>query len=113
MTTTRARRRPLEAAQLAQAAGMIRVLGHPVRLRIAEALEGGERCVSELQAALGGTAQAVVSQQLARMKAAGIVSCRRDGANVRYALADQRAMRVLDCLRDCGPPSTTPSKRRS
>lgn len=83
---------------VAQAAAMIRALGHPVRLRIVEALERGERCVSELQESLG-VPQAIVSQQLSRMRAAGIVSCRRDGSNVRYAVADKRVLQVLACLR--------------
>lgn len=89
----------LNADTVAQAAEMIRALGHPVRLRIVEALERGERCVSDLQDALDAP-QAIVSQQLARMRAAGIVSCRRDGSNVRYAIADARVLRVLECLRN-------------
>ena len=89
----------LSPETVAQAAEMIRALGHPVRLRIVEALERGERCVSDLQDALDAP-QAIVSQQLARMRAAGIVSCRRDGSNVRYAIADARVLRVLACLRD-------------
>ena len=101
--TTRLRRAPLEARQIAEAAQMIRVLGHPVRLRIVEALEHGERCVSELQLELAAP-QAVVSQQLARMRAAGIVRCRREGANVRYCINDERVLRVLDCLRHCEVP---------
>jgi DNA-binding transcriptional ArsR family regulator len=90
--------KPLHPDVIVQAAEMIRALGHPVRLRIVEALERGERCVSELQDTVGAP-QAIVSQQLARMRAAGIVSCRRDGSNVRYAIADARVLRVLDCLR--------------
>lgn len=90
--------KPLSPDTVAQAAEMIRALGHPVRLRIVEALERGERCVSELQDTLD-VPQAIVSQQLARMRAAGIVSCRRDGANVRYTIADARVLQVLACLR--------------
>jgi ArsR family transcriptional regulator len=93
----------LDPRQIAEAAHMIRVLGHPVRLRIVEALEHGERCVSELQEELGAP-QAVVSQQLARMKGAGIVRCRRDGINVRYTINDDRVLRVLDCMRQCDVP---------
>ena len=83
---------------------MIRVLGHPVRLRIVECLERGERCVSELQGALDAP-QAMVSQKLAKMRAAGIVRARREGAKVRYTIADERVIRVLDCLRHCDVPA--------
>ncbi len=100
---TRIRRAQLDPQLLAEAAQMIRALGHPVRLKIVELLEGGEQCVSELQDGLDAP-QAVVSQQLARMRAAGIVRCRRDGVNMRYAIADERVIRVLDCLRHCDVP---------
>lgn len=93
-------RAPLDARVLADAAEMIRVLGHPVRLRIVECLEDGERTVGDLQEALDAT-QAAVSQQLARMRAAGIVTGRRDGVNVWYSIADERVVQMLDCLRHC------------
>jgi len=101
----------LDAAEIGRTAEMIRVLGHPVRLRLVEALERGERCVSELQEAVGAP-QAIVSQQLAKMRAAGIVTSRRDGANVRYAVADARVLRVLDCLRHCEPRTPRAAGRR-
>ena len=62
---------------LANAAEVIKCLGHPLRLRLLEALESGERSVSDLQGYSGAT-QAAVSQQLATLKARGIVDCRRD-----------------------------------
>ena len=91
---------PLEADALAEAAEVIRVLGHPVRLRIVECLELGERTVSELQQRLG-VPQAIVSQQLARMRAAGMVACRREGSSKYYRVADARVVRMLNCLRNC------------
>jgi len=93
-------RAPLDARVLADAAEMIRVLGHPVRLRIVECLEDGERTVGDLQGALDAT-QAAVSQQLARMRAAGIVTGRREGVNVWYSIADERVVQMLNCLRHC------------
>lgn len=76
---------------------MLRALAHPVRIRLLQALADGERCVSDLQSELD-LPQAIVSQQLARMRAGGIVTCRRDGANMRYIVADERALRLLGCL---------------
>lgn len=97
-------RAPLDAQVLADAAEMIRVLGHPVRLRIVECLEEGERTVTDLQETLEAT-QASVSQQLARMRAAGIVRGRRDGVNVWYSISDDRVIQMLNCLRNCTLPA--------
>ncbi len=91
---------PIDAATLAEAAEVIRVLGHPVRLRIVEYLEGGERTVTELQRRLR-VPQAIVSQQLARMRAARIVACRREGSSKFYRVVDERVVRMLNCLRNC------------
>jgi ArsR family transcriptional regulator len=104
------RRAPLDPAALAEAADMIRVLGHPVRLRIVECLEPRERTVSELVGTLR-VPQAIVSQQLARMRAAGIVRCRREGTSRFYHVADERVLRMLDCLRHCNVPAIGTSRR--
>lgn len=106
----RLRRAPLDPRVLADAAEMIRVLGHPVRLRIVELLEGGDRTVTEIQESLG-VPQAAVSQQLARMRAAAIVRGRRDGANVWYGIADGRVIRMLDCLQQCDLPAARGRRR--
>ena len=98
----------LNADELLRAADMMRALGHPVRLRLVEALERGECCVSDLQGALG-LPQAVVSQHLAKMKAAGIVTCRREGVNMRYVVAQPRVLAMLKCLR--GGSSVAPRSR--
>ena len=98
------RQAPLDPHVLAEAAEMVRVLGNPVRLRIVELLEAGERTVKEIQEALEAP-QALVSQQLARMRGAGIVAGRRGGANVWYSIADSRVIRMLDCLRHCDLPA--------
>lgn len=100
------REAPLDPRVLAEAAEMIRVLGHPVRLRIVELLEHEERTVTQIQEGLDAP-QALVSQQLARMRAAGIVEGRREGSNVWYRIADPRVVRMLDCLRHCDIPADT------
>ena len=66
----------IEDDVLTKAAEVIKCLGHPLRLRILEALERGERTVTELQERTGAT-QAAVSQQLATMRARGIRLWRR------------------------------------
>ena len=55
--------------------------------------------VSELQD-LTGSSQAMVSQQLAVLRGTGVVTARREGPWVRYTISDERARRIMGCLRD-------------
>jgi ArsR family transcriptional regulator len=99
---------------LAHAADMIKCLGHPLRLRLVEGLEGGERSVTALQA-YAGALQAQVSQQLAVLKARGIVACRRERAFVYYRIAEPRVHAILSCVRACDRrwPGSRRASRRS
>ena len=79
-------------------AGFFRALAHPVRIRILELLVKGERSVQELQEALG-LEQPVVSQQLAVLRSNSIVSGRKEGVSVRYAIRDPLIGTLLDTAR--------------
>jgi DNA-binding transcriptional ArsR family regulator len=79
-------------------AAFFRALAHPVRIRILELLVKGDRSVQELQEALG-LEQPVVSQQLAVLRANHIVSGRKDGVSVRYAVRDPLIGTLLDTAR--------------
>jgi DNA-binding transcriptional ArsR family regulator len=68
------------------AARFFRVLGDPTRLHILELLEGGERSVSQLVAALGQS-QPRVSTHLACLRHCGFVTTARRGKEVIYHLA--------------------------
>jgi DNA-binding transcriptional ArsR family regulator len=71
------------------AAAAARALGDPTRLTIAAALaSGGEMCVCDM-AWVVGQAQNLVSHHLRQLKIAGLVSSRRDGRMVMYALTDR------------------------
>jgi ArsR family transcriptional regulator len=65
-----------------------RALGDDTRLRIVALLAHGELCVCHLEQALG-LSQPNASRQLGILKAAGVVSSRRDGSWVYYAIAAQ------------------------
>lgn len=90
----------LKPDSLNRAASVIKCLGHPLRLRLLEALESGEKTVSELQE-YAGASQAAVSQQLATMRGRGIVNCRREGINVYYWISEPKVSLILDCIRQC------------
>jgi DNA-binding transcriptional ArsR family regulator len=79
-------------------ARFFRALAHPTRIRILEILVRGERTVQELQAALS-IDQPLVSQQLAVLRNQGIVSARREGTSVHYALRDPLVGALLDVAR--------------
>jgi DNA-binding transcriptional ArsR family regulator len=79
-------------------AGFFRALAHPVRIRILELLVKGDRSVQELQEALA-LEQPVVSQQLAVLRSNNIVSGRKDGVSVRYAVRDPLIGTLLETAR--------------
>jgi len=81
-------------------AHVLRCLGHPLRLRILDVLQKGkEVTVTEIYEALQ-VEQAVASQHLTTMWDKGILERRKDGVHVYYSIADERALKVLDCVRN-------------
>jgi ArsR family transcriptional regulator len=79
-------------------AAFFRALAHPLRIRILELLVKGDRTVQELQGAVG-VDQPVVSQQLAVLRANNIVSGKKEGVSVRYAVRDPLIANLLDTAR--------------
>ncbi|MBV9110152.1 MAG: winged helix-turn-helix transcriptional regulator [Gemmatimonadetes bacterium] len=76
----------LPAADLARTARLFHALSDETRLRIVAMLQQGERCVCELTGALDA-AQSRLSFHLKTLKDAGLVTDRRAGRWVYYALA--------------------------
>lgn len=70
-------------------------LAHPLRIRILEALRGGEISVNDLSTRLE-VEQSTLSQQLAVLRKSNIVSGRKDGLNVFYSASDPGVFRLLD-----------------
>jgi len=66
-------------------AELFKALAHPARVRALEVLAEGERTVGELQP-LVGIESSHLSQQLAVLRRAGVVTTRREGSSVVYAL---------------------------
>ncbi len=89
----------MAASQLqAFKAQFFRALAHPVRIKILETLVRGERTVQEPQEALE-LEQPIVSQQLAVLRNQNIVTARKEGLSVRYALRDPTVGDLLDVAR--------------
>jgi ArsR family transcriptional regulator len=79
-------------------AEFFRMLGHPVRIRVLELLQDGPMPVRELLAAIE-VEPSSLSQQLAVLRRSGIVSSRRDGSTVVYALASGDVADLLKAAR--------------
>jgi ArsR family transcriptional regulator len=88
----------LRPRALRNAAALIKCIGHPLRLRILEALEDGEQTVSAVQERTGAE-QPAVSRHLSLLRAHGVVDFRRDGANVFYWISEPRARMILETVR--------------
>lgn len=105
MTNLAAVARPTaaELASLEQsavaAARLMKLLSSEQRLILLCRLIEGECSVGDL-ADYVGLAQSAASQHLAKLRAEGVVSTRRDGQTIYYSLADPAAVRMLDTLCD-------------
>jgi len=75
-------------------AEMFRALGHPTRIRVLEVLVDGEQSVGALADALNLDLPAL-SQQLAVLRNAHIVTTRREGSMVFYRVTDPRMSQLL------------------
>ncbi|MBK5200335.1 MAG: winged helix-turn-helix transcriptional regulator [Spirochaetaceae bacterium] len=71
-----------------------KVLGDPTRFKIIDTLSDGEKCVSEICAALDMSPSAV-SHQLNTLKKAKVVKPRRDGKNIYYSFDDEHVTEVI------------------
>lgn len=79
-------------------AQLFQALAHPTRIAIVEALREGEMTAGALQAQLG-VEQANLSQHLAVLRSRQVVTGRKAGNQVHYALRDPVLTEVLDRLR--------------
>ena len=86
-----------------QTAALLNALAHPVRLQILEVLRDREVCVCDLQARLHQQ-QAYISQQLMALRAAGLVTCRKEGLRVYYRLNDTHLLELLDEVKASAQP---------
>lgn len=75
----------------------LKLLAHPERLRILDALRREAECVCHLEALLGKP-QPYVSQQLRLLRDAGLLADEKRGQNVFYRLADPAVRLWLEAL---------------
>jgi DNA-binding transcriptional ArsR family regulator len=92
------------ARQAATAARMLKLLGNEHRLLIlCFLIARDEMKAGELVDAVG-LSQSALSQHLAMLRTDGLVTFRRQSQMLHYRVADQRAARIVELLKDiyCG-----------
>ena len=91
--------RPLPDPLIELISRRFRLLGEPMRIRMLDALRGGEASVRDLVEATGASQQNI-SKHLGVLLEAGIVGRRKQGNRVLYAIADEGIFRL--CEEVCG-----------
>ncbi|HAP57625.1 MAG TPA: ArsR family transcriptional regulator [Sphaerochaeta sp.] len=91
-----------EETKFELAAKLFRVIGHPMRLAIIEALHERPWCVCELAEKMGLN-KSVTSKHLSSLKSVGIIDMRREGTQVTCVLIMPCVLDMMHCA--IKPPS--------
>ena len=95
----------------AEAAALLKAMSNEHRLLIlCHLVSEGELAVGSLVDKVG-LSQSALSQHLARLREEGLVSFRRESQTLFYRVADLRAARVLELLRDLFCSELRPRRR--
>lgn len=86
-----------KSINLDREAEILKVLGHPVRLKIVAGLMSQSCNVKKIWECLG-LPQATVSQHLALLKNKGIIEGRRDGVEVFYQVTSDQAQSIITAM---------------
>ena len=76
-------------------ADVLKSLAQPTRLKILDLLRDGERCVCEIFPAIAEE-QSNTSRHLAYMQTHGILSRRKDGVKIYYAVKYPEIFQIID-----------------
>ena len=80
-------------------ARLCQTLGQSIRLRIINLLKGGAQCVSSIAESLD-VPQPTVSRYLKALRAAGVLTRRRRGAEVFYEISSPKIVEVCEMMRN-------------
>lgn len=86
-----------EMALIAAKANILKALGHPTRLWMAEQLADGEKCVCELAEFIDADFS-TISKHLSVLKQAGVVEDEKRGKQVYYRLKVPCILKYLPCV---------------
>ncbi len=80
--------------EIQKIAEFYKIMGDPTRLKLLNALDQSELCVSDL-ALIVGMSRSAVSHQLKYLKRAKLVKNRKDGKTVYYSLDDEHVHALI------------------
>jgi DNA-binding transcriptional ArsR family regulator len=80
-------------------AEVLQAVGHPIRLAIVELLQDGELCVCDIAEHVGAE-RSNVSRHLSVLLKAGVLSVRKDGLRMIYALQTPCVLTFLSCVNE-------------
>jgi ArsR family transcriptional regulator len=78
-------------------AEILKAVAQPTRLKIIDFLRNGERCVCEIFPAISEE-QSNTSRHLNMMLSAGVLSRRKDGLKIYYAIKHPEILEVIDIV---------------
>ncbi|MDE2027396.1 MAG: winged helix-turn-helix transcriptional regulator [Candidatus Omnitrophica bacterium] len=84
-----------------KSAAFLKALGHPARLKMAEGIAQYGCHVSKIVDKMG-LPQSTVSQHLAALRSAGVVTFEKKGVRACYRLADERVLKIIRILGEMG-----------
>lgn len=87
----------IKAADFSTEAEILKVLGHPVRLKIVVGLTANACCVKDIWECMD-LPQPVVSQHLTLLKFRGVVESKREGRRMLYSVCSPFAKKVAISL---------------
>ena len=87
----------LDMESLEQAAGCLRTVAHPHRLRMIQMLLGGSYTVGELAEACD-IPPSGASEHLGKMRDRGLLIARRKGRSIYYEIAEFGLSSIMDCI---------------
>ncbi len=78
-------------------AEIAKAVAHPLRVAIIDFLRDGEKCVCDIAEQIGSE-RSNVSRHLSVMVGAGVLTCRKEGLKVFYALRTPCIAEFLSCV---------------
>lgn len=91
--------RPVSKDDQSRLTQVLKILGNDRRLQIVSLLNyGRERSVGEIEQEIGDLSQSALSQHLNRLRAAKILTTRRESQTIYYSLLDPDVIQLLRLL---------------
>jgi len=78
---------------------ILKILGHPIRLKMVEGLMNNECNVNKIMEVLN-IPQSTASQHLGKLKSAGVLVSRKEGVRICYKVADKQVRDIMKILQE-------------